>query len=60
MSRPRWHDVLIVTAIALIVGYGAWALWWGDVREGADGMQAPTSGSAQPASSPALDQGPQT
>nr|HEX4317293.1 hypothetical protein [Kofleriaceae bacterium] len=32
MTRPRWHDVLITAAIAIVVAYGAWALWWADVR----------------------------
>jgi hypothetical protein len=32
MTRPRWHDGVIAFAIAVIVGYGAWALWWANVR----------------------------
>lgn len=32
MVRPRWHDALIVTAIAGVLGLGVWALWWDDVR----------------------------
>jgi hypothetical protein len=51
MSRPRWHDVLTVTAIVAIVGYGAWALWWGDVRGDSDatrGSNAPSSVSGGP------------
>lgn len=32
MTRPRWHDVLIVVAIVVIASAGAWALWWDDVR----------------------------
>lgn len=32
MTRPRWHDVLIIAAIAGVLVVGVWALWWGDVR----------------------------
>ena len=32
MTRPRWHDVLIIVAIAGLVVVGVWALWWDDVR----------------------------
>jgi len=32
MTRPRWHDVLIIVAIASLVVVGVWALWWDDVR----------------------------
>ena len=32
MVRPRWHDALIVTAIAGLLVVGVWALWWDDVR----------------------------
>ncbi len=32
MRRPRWHDLLIVAAIAGLLVVGAWALWWDDVR----------------------------
>jgi hypothetical protein len=32
MTRPRWHDVLIVVAIVGIGLVGVWALWWDDVR----------------------------
>ncbi|HUJ59080.1 MAG TPA: hypothetical protein VLX92_11330 [Kofleriaceae bacterium] len=31
MVRPRWHDALIATAIALLLATGVWALWWDDV-----------------------------
>ena len=33
MVRPRWHDALIVAAIAGVLVLGVWALWWDDVRE---------------------------
>lgn len=32
MVRPRWHDALIVSAIAGLLAVGVWALWWDDVR----------------------------
>jgi hypothetical protein len=32
MLRPRWHDVLIVSAILGVLVVGVWALWWDDVR----------------------------
>ena len=32
MGRPRWHDAVIVGAIAALVAVGVWALWWDDVR----------------------------
>ncbi|MDX2091002.1 MAG: hypothetical protein SFX73_24295 [Kofleriaceae bacterium] len=32
MTRPRWHDVLIIAAIAGVLVVGVWALWWDDVR----------------------------
>jgi hypothetical protein len=32
MVRPRWHDALIVAAIAGLLIVGIWALWWDDVR----------------------------
>jgi len=32
MVRPRWHDIVIVTAIVGVALAGAWALWWDDVR----------------------------
>lgn len=32
MLRPRWHDALIVVAIAGLLGAGVWSLWWDDVR----------------------------
>jgi hypothetical protein len=53
MSRPRWHDVLIAFAIAAVLGYGSWALWWGDVgsrsEDAASGSAVPTSGSVSSA-----------
>lgn len=50
MTRPRWHDVLIVTAIAGILGLGVRALWWDNVR----GMMGWGAGSdAEPSSIPA-------
>jgi len=49
MRRPRWHDVVIVSALIALVATGVWALWWDDVR----GFLhlAPTSGSAAPPTS---------
>jgi len=32
MTRPRWHDVVIVVAISSLLVAGLWALWWDDVR----------------------------
>jgi hypothetical protein len=32
MVRPRWHDVLIVSAIVGVLVVGVWSLWWDDVR----------------------------
>ena len=32
MVRPRWHDAIIVAAIAGLLATGVWALWWEDVR----------------------------
>lgn len=32
MTRPRWHDALIVAGIVALLAVGVWALWWGDVR----------------------------
>jgi hypothetical protein len=32
MVRPRWHDALIVSAIAALLAAGVWAFWWDDVR----------------------------
>jgi hypothetical protein len=37
MTRPRWHDVLIVVAIVGVGLVGVWALWWDDVRRLWDG-----------------------
>ena len=31
MSRPRWHDVLIVASIVGILGLGVRVLWWENV-----------------------------
>ena len=33
MTRPRWHDAVIIVAIVLLGLVGAWALWWDDVRD---------------------------
>ncbi len=44
MVRPRWHDALIVSAIAALLATGVWALWWDDVRRLLH--LAPDSGSA--------------
>lgn len=32
MTRPRWHDALIVSAIVGLLAAGVWSLWWEDVR----------------------------
>jgi hypothetical protein len=32
MVRPRWHDALLVAAIAGLLAIGVWSLWWDDVR----------------------------
>jgi hypothetical protein len=32
MVRPRWHDALLVVAIAGVLAAGVWSLWWDDVR----------------------------
>jgi len=42
MTRPRWHDVAIVAAIAGLLAVGVWALWWDDVR----GLWHPGEGSS--------------
>jgi hypothetical protein len=44
MGRPRWHDALIVTAIAGLLALGVWALWWDDVRRALE--PGPDRGSA--------------
>ena len=48
MVRPRWHDALLVIAIAGILVAGVWSLWWDDVRallhlgpDGTDDVAAP-------------------
>lgn len=33
MRRPRWHDVLLVLALAVIAAGGVWAFWGKEVRE---------------------------
>jgi hypothetical protein len=48
MTRPRWHDVVIVVSIVLLGAVGVWALW-GDVRAW---WQEPNEGSAEVASQP--------
>ncbi len=45
MSRPRWHDALIVSALAALLAVGVWALWWDDVRAALH--MGPDSGSAR-------------
>jgi hypothetical protein len=45
MRRPRWHDVVIVSALIALAATGVWALWWDDVRSFLD--LAPAAGSAQ-------------
>ena len=47
MRRPRWHDALIVAAIAGLLALGVWALWWDDVRTRL--KLGPEGGSAVPA-----------
>ena len=32
MVRPRWHDAVIVSAIAGLLAVGVWSLWGDDVR----------------------------
>jgi len=32
MTRPRFHDVIIVVSLVALLGLGVWALWWDDVR----------------------------
>ena len=32
MRRPRWHDLLIVSALLGVLMVGIWALWWEDLR----------------------------
>jgi hypothetical protein len=44
MLRPRWHDALLVCAVAGLLVVGIWALWWEDVR--ALWNDAPPGGSA--------------
>lgn len=44
MVRPRWHDAVIVAAIAGLLVVGVWALWWDDVRAILD--LGPADGSA--------------
>jgi hypothetical protein len=45
MVRPRWHDALLVAAIAGLLAIGVWSLWWDDVRTvlhlGPEGGDAP-------------------
>jgi hypothetical protein len=51
VTRPRWHDVAITAALVVIIGYGVWALWWGDVRDRTDahsGSAAPTAMTSAP------------
>ena len=52
MVRPRWHDVLIVAAIAGLLLVGVWALWWDDVRALLDlgPAEGPAVDPARPAS----------
>ncbi|MEJ7600923.1 MAG: hypothetical protein WKG01_23660 [Kofleriaceae bacterium] len=33
MVRPRWHDVLIITGIVVLLSAGIMALWADDVRD---------------------------
>ncbi|HEX4351784.1 MAG TPA: hypothetical protein VHZ95_02700 [Polyangiales bacterium] len=58
MRRPRWHDVVIVSALIALVASGVWALWWDDVR----GLLhlAPSAGSASPAAPAAPVELPRT
>jgi hypothetical protein len=32
MTRPRWHDLVIIASIVGLCVVGVWALWWDDVR----------------------------
>jgi hypothetical protein len=52
MRRPRWHDVLIVSALIALAAAGVWAIWWDDVRAALH--LGPAKGSAgEPTSTPA-------
>ena len=33
MVRPRWHDVLVIMGIVVLLSAGVWALWADDVRD---------------------------
>ena len=46
ITRPRWHDAMIVTAILGVLVVGVCALWWDGVR-GVLGLES-GSGSAKP------------
>ncbi len=50
MVRPRWHDVLIVTAILGLCATGVWALWWDDVQSF---LHLGPGSAAEPAKTPA-------
>ncbi len=56
MVRPRWHDAVIVSAIALLLGVGVWALWWDDVRR----LWDPEAGEGKPAADKSAPVQPQT
>lgn len=48
MTRPRWHDAVIITAILGVLVVGVCALWWDNVRgvlgiEGGSGSAKPTT-----------------
>jgi hypothetical protein len=57
VTRPRWHDVAITAAIVAVIGYGVWALWWGDVRGKTDAASPSPQGSGAPT---AMTSDPQT
>jgi hypothetical protein len=58
MVRPRWHDVLIITGIVLLLTAGVWALWADDVRDLLH--LGPGSGEGSSDSVPATTSGGQT
>lgn len=49
MVRPRWHDAVLVAAIAGVLLVGIWALWWDDVRRALHLGPAEGSSAVEPA-----------
>ena len=58
MVRPRWHDVLIIVGIVVLLSAGIWALWADDVRDLLH--LGPGSGAGSSESLPAATSGGQT